>query len=340
MPPVTAPRKRANWQDAYDTQMALWRWYRAGAGIDWLQHSYGHEVEGLQDDTRRMLAQLYSGEAIRLVDCDPIYVSAEMCEVVDAAKDSFAPESLLDTDLVTPRGFVCFERPFSVPDRFERPASIAAVSWTRMFVGEKEDGAVKDALDRFQHSAASGQGAAEAEDAVIAAGGEPHGVALTVYATAPADAPAGTPPVVPFHLTPWFFGMAFDGNEWDENMNPTGAEWWWRIVQSTFRLMQQRIASRHFERPDRPARRDAAKSGFPADREVVVVRLRRERHEAADPTGEEAGYSHRFIVSGHWRNQWYPSIQGNRQIWISPYVKGSDQLPLIVRPRRVFQWQR
>jgi hypothetical protein len=50
----------------------------------------------------------------------------------------------------------------------------------------------------------------------------------------------------------------------------------------------------------------------------------------------EANYSHRFIVSGHWRNQWYASGQVHRQIWISPYVKGPEDQPLVVRPRRVF----
>jgi hypothetical protein len=73
----------------------------------------------------------------------------------------------------------------------------------------------------------------------------------------------------------------------------------------------------------------------------VIVRLRREAGD--EPPGEENGeanYSHRFIVSGHWRNQWYPSEKLHRQIWISPYVKGPEDKPLIVRPRRVFQWQR
>jgi len=41
-----------------------------------------------------------------------------------------------------------------------------------------------------------------------------------------------------------------------------------------------------------------------------------------------------------WHDQWYPSEQIHRQIWISPYVKGPEDKPLIVRPRRVYQWER
>jgi len=30
-------------------------------------------------------------------------------------------------------------------------------------------------------------------------------------------------------------------------------------------------------------------------------------------------------VRGHWRNQWYPSIQDNKRKWIRPYVKGTGK---------------
>ena len=32
--------------------------------------------------------------------------------------------------------------------------------------------------------------------------------------------------------------------------------------------------------------------------------------------------NHAFWVRGHWRRQWYPSIQGHKRKWIRPYVKG------------------
>jgi hypothetical protein len=132
--------------------------------------------------------------------------------------------------------------------------------------------------------------------------------------------------------------MTFDGNEVDETGKPTGAEWWWRIVQACLRLMQQRIAHRANERPGRPARREALRHGF-IDHDVIVIRLRKERGEHQE-SGGAANYSHRFIVDGHWRNQWYPSGQVHRQIWISPYVKGPDELPLVIAPNRAYTWTR
>ena len=32
-----------------------------------------------------------------------------------------------------------------------------------------------------------------------------------------------------------------------------------------------------------------------------------------------------FWVRGHWRRQWFPSIQGHKRKWIRPYVKGTGK---------------
>ena len=135
----------------------------------------------------------------------------------------------------------------------------------------------------------------------MARGAYPWGITLTLYAdrdTADSKQPTSFPRLIPLHLTPWYFGMEFQGNEIDENGVETGAEWWWKVVQTTFRLMQQRIAHKGFHRPDRASHREGAKLGLPDDNEIVVVRLRREAGEGNEPSGNEAHYSHRFMVTG------------------------------------------
>ena len=44
-------------------------------------------------------------------------------------------------------------------------------------------------------------------------------------------------------------------------------------------------------------------------------------------------YSHRWQVSGHYRNQYYPSTGEYKRIMIKPYVKGPKDKPLIVKER-------
>lgn len=344
---MTAPKKRSTWQDAYDAQMGLWRWYRTQQGKDWLSYSYRENSVDLDASTRNMNQHLYEAEATRLLDCDPLFVSAEMCDVIDFAQKSFSPEPLLESDLITPRGFLLYEKPFHIPDRYDRPITIGAVSWTRVFAMDlpEENGEEKNKILMLGPMEPGGPGALLAEQVLMEEhGAKPHGISITLYADSKDEGVkevVGVPPVIPFHLTPWWFGMTFNGNEVDQNNKPTGAAWWWRILQATFRLMQQQIATRNRYRPDRNARREAKKLGMPDETTVVVVRLRREKSETpADHEPEPANYSHRFIRRGHWRNQPYPSEGIHRQIWINPTIVGDEQLPLILKPRRAFEWDR
>lgn len=361
---IKIPQRRAAWHDALDAQIALWRWYRTPMGRLYMEDSLAANAGALSlEDTRNLIVQMYHGEMQRLLDTDPIFVSSEMCEVIEAASKSFAPEPLRETDLITPRGFIYFEQPFIVPDRFEDPTTIAGVSWHRLIHGTSEamkDRVLEMTVEKLKEYGHEARALSRIEDEILASEPslEPWGISLTIYASTaqylPGEAEenihahqvrdlyptAGMPPLIPLHLTPWYFNMSFNGNEWDEVGRPTGAEWWWRIVQTTFRLMQQRIAVKHLNRPDKATRREAKKLKMPDDTQIVVVRLRREKGDQNEPTGESANYSHRFIVGGHWRNQPYTSLGIWRQIWISPYVKGPADKPLIVRPKRVFQWDR
>ena len=303
--------RRPTWHDAYDAQVGLWRWYGTPAGLDFLQTGYEINSQPLSENSRELLFKLYQSEPGRILSADPIFVSAEMCDVIDAAHSTFEPEPIFETDWLTQFGFVWYENPFVIPDRFDNPLVFRGFSWCPMIASPS----VSDEGERMAGD----------------------GVVVTIYADI--DHPTVPLGFAPSHVTPWWFGMTFEGNEVDENERPTGAGWWWRIAQVTLRLMQQRIAVRHNETPSRPQRREAKRFDF-NDRDVLVVRLRREKGEHHDPMGEGANYSHRFIVGGHWRNQWFPASSVHRQIWIGAYVKGPEDKPLVVNPQRAFTLHR
>lgn len=328
--------RRETWHSALDAQMGLWRFTRSDQGQEWLRRHYQTTAESLSEHTvETMLQPLYASEARRILSGDPIFVSAEMCQLIASAADSFQPEPLYVTDLLTPAGFVYYEEPFVVPDRFNRPVEIAAVSWSPV-INRRSDS--DEELADFGSKAEfltwlHARDGNRAELGVAA-----DGIVISLYAPTPEGIGYSTPLLL-LHMTHWWFGMEFDGNEVDENGVPTGAAWWWKIIQSTLRLMQQRIAVTHTEKAPRPMRREAQRLNYRLG-DVLVVRLRRERGQVNEPSGEEARYSHRFIVHGFWRNQWYPVDKIHRQIFISDYVKGPKDKPLIVRPRRAFTWDR
>jgi hypothetical protein len=80
----------------------------------------------------------------------------------------------------------------------------------------------------------------------------------------------------------------------------------------------------HYERAER-RRAEREKRKLP---DVRIVYLRRpQRHVTAGEHGH-VDYSCQFFVQGHWRDQWYPSLQIHKPTYIGAYIKGPPDKPL------------
>lgn len=113
-------------------------------------------------------------------------------------------------------------------------------------------------------------------------------------------------------------------------------------LASAWLLMQQPLLiDRTRERADKPTVRAYARDGLPAP-EVTVVDLRRQYtpqdQDPDDGTGSRR-YRHRWVVSGHWRNAWRPSVQEHRKVWVPSHVKGPEGAPLL-STEKVNVWRR
>ena len=61
-----------------------------------------------------------------------------------------------------------------------------------------------------------------------------------------------------------------------------------------------------------------------------VVDLPRPKPETTvmpETAGNGQKHSYRYPVRGHWREQWYPSVQSHKPIWIDEHVRGPDSTP-------------
>lgn len=98
-------------------------------------------------------------------------------------------------------------------------------------------------------------------------------------------------------------------------------------------MLQQRIAVRESRGVPRSSRHRWERQMASDLRSVTEVVLRRAAlgESAGEPRAVD--WSHRWIVGGHWRNQWMPSMNSHRPTWIAPYVKGPEELPLVVKER-------
>jgi len=96
-----------------------------------------------------------------------------------------------------------------------------------------------------------------------------------------------------------------------------------RFVHTVWRLMQQTLASLEHEEAPRSMRRQLARHQIPSG--IVVVQLRRKAGHPYPTAGEPLAW--RQLVTGHWKNQWYPSLGIHQRIYVDPYVRGPEDAP-------------
>lgn len=255
--------------------------------------------------------EIAAAEAKRLKG-DLYFVSADMTDLATHAVASIPDFKLEPEDLPSRSGFIVFEKPIGTvkPDVFgpaEQEYSIGAASWS--------------------HWGPS-------------SGGRP-GVWISWYSDqrALAEPMPGWPTryvfdhecLAPFGLEgTTFFDVAL--GEVIEGV-PQLPD----ILRTTWLLMQQPIAQTVEVEAYRAARRRLERAGHePAA--VRVIRLRRATrpHETGESDRE---YRHTWIVRGHWRQQWYPSREVHRPVWIAPHVKGPEGAPLL-GGEKVHAWVR
>jgi hypothetical protein len=312
------------WQDALDTQMDIHHFIDSEAGQrfarGWMaaaEHERRALGKAVADDTTAIeMADWWArSEAVRVFNAEPIWVEPEMMTVLEAAIGGFAPEPLIEEDLITRNGLIILPRPLPItPEPGE----------TRIRV----DGSVVPAAP-LAWSVAAWQ--ATGPNLILTLYHDqdvPDG--LDVQDPKGAREARRVSRWVPTHTVVWTIGEMIP-----EGLPNRGHLKVQTQVQAIWRLLNQTMAVRTHERPPRGYLKRAARYRLPAEH-VTVVRLRRPAGPEHDPEHGIVNWSHRWVVGGHWRNQPYPSLGIHRQIWISPYVKGPDDLPLVVNKARVF----
>ena len=111
----------------------------------------------------------------------------------------------------------------------------------------------------------------------------------------------------------------------DENNSLHEVRW----IYAAMHLMSQRLAMTVRKAGDRQIRRRWAAAKSPIVPEVRFVTLRRMQADRAKAGAmSDIDWQWQWPVKGHWRNQWFPSEQENKTIWIEDYVKGPIDKPM------------
>lgn len=105
-----------------------------------------------------------------------------------------------------------------------------------------------------------------------------------------------------------------------------------RALIVTWLLMGQTLIRENIEYASKAGAKRIARLDPNLLTAVRYVQLRHRGIPTQDRTpGDGPGrqHSHRWIVRGHWRNQYYPSRKTNRPIWIDDHLKGPDGAPIL-----------
>lgn len=317
---------------ALDLQMELLSWSETGSGKTYtggLLPYAAKSDEWLDEMPGRRANWEYVSESIHraiLVAGDTFAVSEEIVDVLEFASSTIPDYELHASDLPTRTGFVVFDRPIIVHDSKGKPLVVTALGWTPSSNGP---------MDVIYHD----------DDADPYDGAT--GVMLILW-TDPADPRdhfhdewakdvRGSRLYSQFKPPRGLFSML--GGMWEFGETPNTDIT--KILMAFFRFVQEPWVDPRMVTPSRASRRRALRKNVEA--KVHVVRLRRKEggSHGADtvPGGEGVEWSCRWLVRGHWRNQWYPSIKAHRPKWIPEHIKGPEDRPLVIHDT-VFQVDR
>ena len=104
-------------------------------------------------------------------------------------------------------------------------------------------------------------------------------------------------------------------------------DWIRKLAFSFFAFIRQECVSIQTTPASRPIRRHLPKA-YTAEPVIKIIQLRRRSPATTSGTAEQRDYSCRWLVRGHWRNQFYPRSKSHRPRFIPAYVKGPDDKPL------------
>lgn len=130
--------------------------------------------------------------------------------------------------------------------------------------------------------------------------------------------------------TPCAYGVQFKAGlrfpkDFDKKMHHV-----MQIVLGMLAFLKSPYTKSPAQRLERAIRRRIPKPDRESRVSVVVLRAKTAEavaHYEAD-CARSIEYTHQWWVRGHYRAQWYPSIESHEVIWIAPYLKGPEGAPI------------
>lgn len=227
----------------------------------------------------------------------PFWVQRDMLALAEAAAHTMPPQPILVSDLPCSDGCIFFEEAIILHNRIGGTIRFRALIWHAQPAGVHVVPMFEDDQDK---------------------GPLPRGHRLLHW------------PLYPFDSAFWTWNAAPRTNP-DEDRTEKNSGWMlYRLPLSLWILMGQRITVTDTVDPERASRRRMSKGPKLDVDKIKIIRLRKMDYARSDNEVHVA-WSHRWLVSGHWKNQWFPSLKTHRLIWVAAHIKGPESKPLVLK---------
>lgn len=307
--------------EAYEQQISLARWNASDLGERWtagfVMDLYGRGGEDPTDPLARQTGyDLAESTAKRLPRARTYAMTTEVQSLLRHASRTMPDQSLEASDFPCETGLVYFEDPWPIKDVRNRWIPFKGLAWMPM----------TNATTRAP------------------------GIVVLWLSDGTLDPDCNTEPMASWYRevhAPRLSLFHFDALEFgvrpSDRYDPTPNEGIdpahharaladqrhiYRFLPAFLTFIRQELVVVAHGRLNRAARRRAEADKRPIP-EVRIVRLRKRHMQDYEPTHTKVEWSHRWIVSGFWRNQWYPTLGLHRRIWVADFVKGPPDKPLV-----------
>ena len=323
---------------ALDVQLDLLRYYtRTEEG-----RFYANSIvdSAIQTDTGKSLSDMGVLLHRMILTGETYAVSEDIVDVLEFAASSVPTFKIERSDLPSESGFVYLGRSIVIKDKRDNDLVVRALGW-RLAVTHGRG----ETVEAIQDIAADSPELAAAMEQAEADGKLPGEALAVVVWTAPLDGRD--------HMHDEFVANIYDlyrpacemlslvagvweigRDDWGTFAAGHGMDLG-KFVMSFLRFINEPWVDYRQMVPGRHLRKRAARAAI-EEPAIHIVQLRRSLSHGRRPAngdGPSAEWSHRWLVRGHWRNQWYPSAKVHRPRWIPEYVKGPDDKPLVVHDK-------
>lgn len=226
---------------------------------------------------------------------DTFYIEPGICDTLARAADTLPEFTLAHDLLLSPVGFVYLGKPLGMPGVSHR---LKAFSWNLV----RSDPARSADADRY--------------------------MIFVVFWSGPSYPPVPCWVYLPRLEQAW---NAMFTELHDAGVGAGSDMHFMSSLFSSFLLfVKQDFIVEKTESAGKSARKQLNRRQLTKEPIVRVIQLRRKATKYAKRFGNpvEVDWDHRWIVRGHWRNQFYRASKTHRPKWITPYIKGPEEKPL------------